>query len=44
MKELIKHIALSLVDDPELVNVNEILGNQTMVFELLVLSSYTKLS
>ena len=36
MKELIKYIAQALVDNPELVEVLEIEGNQTSVLELKV--------
>jgi hypothetical protein len=36
MKELIHFIAKALVDDPELVSVDEIEGNQTSVLELKV--------
>jgi predicted RNA-binding protein YlqC (UPF0109 family) len=36
MKELIKYIAQSLVDQPELVEVSEIEGEQTSVIELKV--------
>ncbi len=36
MKELIKHIAQSLVDNPEQVAVSEIEGEQTSVLELRV--------
>jgi uncharacterized protein len=36
MKELIKYIAQSLVDSPDLVVVSEILGEQTSVIELRV--------
>lgn len=36
MKELIKYIAQALVDDPELVEVSEVEGNQTSVLELKV--------
>jgi len=36
MKELIKYIAQSLVDNPEQVQVSEILGEQTSVIELRV--------
>ncbi len=36
MKELIKYIAQSLVDSPDLVAVSEILGEQTSVIELRV--------
>ncbi len=36
MKELIEHIAKSLVDFPEMVKVNEIQGEKTTVFELRV--------
>lgn len=36
MKELIKYIAQSLVDNPEHVEVSEILGEQTSVLELRV--------
>ncbi|MCF8067222.1 MAG: KH domain-containing protein [Desulfobacterales bacterium] len=36
MKELIKHIAQSLVDNPEEVDVSEVEGNQTSVLELKV--------
>jgi uncharacterized protein len=36
MKELIKFIAQALVDNPDLVTVNEIEGNQTSVLELKV--------
>jgi predicted RNA-binding protein YlqC (UPF0109 family) len=36
MKELIKYIAQSLVDNPDQVEVSEILGEQTSVIELRV--------
>lgn len=36
MKELIKYIAQALVDNPEVVEVLEIEGNQTSVLELKV--------
>ncbi len=36
MKELIKHIAQSLVDNPDQVSVSEIEGEQTSVLELRV--------
>ncbi len=36
MKDLIKYIAESLVDDPEQVSVKEVEGNQTSVLELKV--------
>jgi len=36
MKELIKYIAKSLVDSPEVVEVSEVEGNQTSVLELKV--------
>jgi len=36
MKELIKYIAQSLVDNPDEVHVNEIEGEQTSVLELRV--------
>ncbi|MBM4272336.1 MAG: KH domain-containing protein [Deltaproteobacteria bacterium] len=36
MKELIKYIAQSLVDNPEQVEVSEVLGEQTSVIELRV--------
>ena len=36
MKELIKHIAQSLVDSPDKVEVTEIIGEQTSVIELRV--------
>ncbi|MDZ4165115.1 MAG: KH domain-containing protein [Smithellaceae bacterium] len=36
MKELIKYMAQALVDNPEQVEVNEILGEQTSVIELKV--------
>ena len=36
MKELISHIAKSLVDNPEQVSVAEVPGNHTIVFELTV--------
>ena len=36
MKELIKHIAQSLVDNPDQVHVSEIEGEQTSVLELRV--------
>ena len=36
MKELVKFIAQSLVDNPEQVQVNEIEGEQTSVIELKV--------
>ncbi len=36
MKELLEHIARSLVDNPDAVEVNEIEGQQTSVLELRV--------
>jgi predicted RNA-binding protein YlqC (UPF0109 family) len=36
MKDLIKYIAQSLVDNPDLVEVSEVLGEQTSVIELKV--------
>jgi len=36
MKDLIKYIAQSLVDNPDLVAVSEVLGEQTSVLELRV--------
>jgi hypothetical protein len=36
MKELIKYMAQALVDDPEKVEVTEIVGEQTSVLELRV--------
>jgi predicted RNA-binding protein YlqC (UPF0109 family) len=36
MKDLIKYIAQSLVDNPDLVVVSEVLGEQTSVIELRV--------
>ncbi len=36
MKDLIKYIAKSLVDNPEQVSVEEVEGNQTSVLELKV--------
>ena len=36
MKDLIKHIAQALVDNPEQVSVSEVEGNQTSVLELKV--------
>ena len=36
MRELIKYIAQALVDNPELVEVSEVEGNQTSVLELKV--------
>jgi len=36
VKELIKHIAQSLVDNPDQVQVSEIVGEQTSVLELRV--------
>lgn len=36
MKELIKYISQSLVDNPDKVEVNEIIGDQTSVIELRV--------
>jgi predicted RNA-binding protein YlqC (UPF0109 family) len=36
MKELIKHIAQSLVDNPDKVEVTEVIGKQTTVIELRV--------
>jgi hypothetical protein len=36
MKDLIKYIAEALVDYPEQVSVNEVVGNQTSVLELTV--------
>ncbi len=34
MKDLIKYIAQALVDNPEVVEVSEVEGNQTSVLEL----------
>ena len=39
MKDLLIQIAKSLVDNPEQVQVNEIVSAQTVVFELLVAKS-----
>jgi len=39
MKELIKEIAKSLVDNPDEVSVNEVEGDKTSVFELKVAKS-----
>jgi predicted RNA-binding protein YlqC (UPF0109 family) len=36
MKELIEYIAKALVDDPEQVQVSEVVGDQTSVLELKV--------
>ncbi|MCK9362212.1 MAG: KH domain-containing protein [Syntrophales bacterium] len=36
MKELIAYIARALVDNPEMVNVTEVVGEQTSVLELRV--------
>ncbi len=36
MKDLVKYIAQALVDYPEQVSVNEVVGNQTSVLELKV--------
>jgi uncharacterized protein len=36
MKDLVKYIAQALVDYPEQVEVNEVVGNQTSVLELKV--------
>ncbi len=36
MKEIIKYIAQSLVDNPDKVEVNEVIGGQTSVMELRV--------
>jgi uncharacterized protein len=36
MKELIKYIAQALVDNPDVVEVSEVLGEQTSVIELRV--------
>jgi predicted RNA-binding protein YlqC (UPF0109 family) len=36
MKDLVKYIAQALVDFPEQVSVNEVVGNQTSVLELKV--------
>ncbi len=36
MKDLIKYIAQALVDDPDVVEVNEVQGAQTSVLELKV--------
>jgi uncharacterized protein len=36
MRELIKYIAQALVDNPEVVEVSEVEGNQTSVLELKV--------
>lgn len=36
MKELIEHIARSLVEDPSQVKVNEIEGSNSVIFELSV--------
>jgi hypothetical protein len=36
MKELIKYIAQALVDDPDVVEVSEIIGEQASVIELRV--------
>ncbi|MBI9083568.1 MAG: KH domain-containing protein [Desulfobacterales bacterium] len=36
MKELIRYIAQALVDNPDQVEVSEVLGNQTSVLELKV--------
>jgi hypothetical protein len=39
MKELIKYIAQALVDNPEEVEVSEIVGQNTLVIELKVVKS-----
>ena len=39
MKELIKHIAQALVDNPEQVKIDEIVGGSTTVYELRVAKS-----
>jgi predicted RNA-binding protein YlqC (UPF0109 family) len=39
MKELIKHIAQALVDNPAEVEVSEIVGQNTLVIELKVVKS-----
>ena len=39
MKELIAYIAKALVDDPEAVEVSEVIGEQTSVIELKVAKS-----
>ncbi|MFA4917029.1 MAG: RNA-binding protein [Syntrophobacterales bacterium CG_4_8_14_3_um_filter_49_14] len=36
MKELIKYIAQALVDNPDMVDVSEVVGEQTSVIELRV--------
>ncbi|MDO8724134.1 MAG: KH domain-containing protein [Syntrophales bacterium] len=36
MKELIKYIAQALVDSPDMVDVSEVIGEQTSVIELRV--------
>ena len=36
MKELIKYIAQALVDNPDMVDVSEVIGEQTSVIELRV--------
>ena len=36
MKELLEFIAKSLVDDPDMVQVNEISGEQSIILELKV--------
>ncbi len=36
MKELVKYMAQALVDNPDEVNVNEVVGEQTSVIELRV--------
>jgi len=36
MKELLEHLAKSLVDHPEEVKINEIVGDRTIIFELSV--------
>ncbi len=36
MKDLIKHIAQALVDDPDQVEVFEVKGNQSLIIELKV--------
>ena len=36
MKDLIKYIAQALVDNPEVVDVSEVIGEQTSVIELRV--------
>jgi predicted RNA-binding protein YlqC (UPF0109 family) len=39
MKELIKHIVQALVDNPEQVKIDEIVGRNTTVYELRVAKS-----